>query len=110
MYILYCLVEVRAALFPRLGDVQATLKEQHGRVEDTEDYIKSHLHKERGTVEADRVALRGEVQRIQEQTAAQLQEVEQKLQDSLDKRMDLLEKEVGNHMGQLQVCATLSSR
>ena len=73
-------------------------------MEDTEDYIKSHLHKERGTVEADRVALRGEVQRIQEQTAAQLQEVEQKLQDSLDKRMDLLEKEVGNHMGQLQVC------
>ena len=55
-------------------------------------------------MEADRVALRGEVQRIQEQTAAQLQEVEQKLQDSLDKRMDLLEKEVGNHMGQLQVC------
>ena len=31
----------------RLGDVQATLKEQHGRVEDTEDYIKSHLHKAR---------------------------------------------------------------
>lgn len=72
-------------------------------MEDTEDYIKSHLHKERGTVEADRVALRGEVGRIQEQTAHQLQEVEQKLQDSLDKRMDLLEKEVGNHMGQLQV-------
>ena len=77
-------------------------------MEDTEDYIKSHLHKERGTVEADRVALRGEVVRIQEQTAAQLQEVEQKLQDSLDKRMDLLEKEVGNHMGQLQVDLMLS--
>ena len=37
-------------------------------MEDTEDYIKSHLHKERGTVEADRVALRGEVQRIQVKT------------------------------------------